>query len=117
MTVERVDAPCDAQTVVDWFFISSCELANSLSAERDRWESFDDSLQEILRFGINVSVGDYLAATRRRHEIGARIDATIGSDGVLALPTLNVQDWAPEGPTPMDAGAVAGDPTIATVNG
>ncbi len=112
--VERVPAPCDGQTVVDWFFISSCELAHSLSAERDEWDSFDDSLQEILRFGINVSTSDYLAATRRRHDIGARIDAAIGGDGVLALPTLNVQDWAPEGPTPTDAGTVVGDPTIAT---
>lgn len=112
--VERVPAPCDVQTVVDWFTISSCELAQSLVAERDSWDTFDESLREILRFGINVSVGDYLAATRRRHEIGVRIDATIGSDGVLALPTLNVQDWAPEGPTPTDAGTVVGDPTIAT---
>ena len=56
---------------------------------------------------------DYLAATRRRHELGARIDDTLGGDSVLALPTLNVQDWGPEGPAATDAGSVTGDPSIA----
>lgn len=112
--VERVAPPCDGQSIVDWFFISSCELAQSLAEHRDQWDGFDESLQEILRFGIGVTTGDYLAAVRRRHDVGARIDATIGAAGVLALPTLNVQDWAPEGPTPTDAGSVTGDPTIAT---
>lgn len=111
--VERIEAPCDNQAIVDWFVVSSCELAHSLSDERDRWGSLDESLQSILRFGIAVSIEDYLAATRRRHDLGARIDAAIGPDAVLALPTLNVQDWGPEGPTPIDAGAVVGDPTIA----
>lgn len=114
LAVERIDPPSNDQSIGDWFVISSCELAQSLANERDRWESFDDSLQEILRFGSSVSAADYLTATRRRHEVGARIDAAIGTDGVLALPTLNVQDWGPEGPTPMDAGAVVGDPAIAT---
>jgi Asp-tRNA(Asn)/Glu-tRNA(Gln) amidotransferase A subunit family amidase len=113
LAVERVDAPSDNQTLLDWFLISSCELAHSLADERDRWERFDESLQDILRFGIAVSAEDYLAATRRRHDHGARIDAAIGRDGVLAVPTLNVQGWPPEGPTPTDAGSVEGDPTIA----
>ncbi|HNH38090.1 MAG TPA: amidase family protein, partial [Microthrixaceae bacterium] len=111
--VERVDSPCGAQAIIDWFFISSCELAHSLAGERDRWESFDTSLQDILQFGIGVSMEDYLAATRRRHELGARIDDTLGGDSVLALPTLNVQDWGPEGPAATDAGSVTGDPSIA----
>jgi Asp-tRNA(Asn)/Glu-tRNA(Gln) amidotransferase A subunit family amidase len=113
LPVERIEAPSGGQSLVDWFYISSCELAQSLADVRDRWDAFDDSLQEILRFGIGVSAEDYLAATRRRHALGARIDEAIGGDGVLALPTLNVQDWAPEGPTPSDAGAIEGDPTIA----
>lgn len=111
--VERVDSPCGAQAIIDWFFISACELAHSLAGERDRWESFDTSLQDILRFGIGVSMEDYLAATRRRHGLGARIDDTLGGDSVLALPTLNVQDWGPEGPAATDAGSVTGDPSIA----
>lgn len=111
--VERVESPGDAQSIIDWFFISSCELAHSLAGERDRWESLDASLQDILRFGIGVSMEDYLAATRRRHDLGARIDDTLGGDSVLALPTLNVQDWGPEGPVASDAGAVTGDPSIA----
>ncbi|UDY34691.1 amidase [Dermatobacter hominis] len=112
LVVERIEAPCDGQSLIDWFFISSCELAHSLADERDRWDAFDDSLHEILRFGITVTTEDYLAATRRRHALGARIDDAIGAEGVLAVPTLNVQGWGPEGPTPSEAGSVEGDPTI-----
>lgn len=111
--VERISAPLDDQAIGDWFVIASCELARSLLDVRDRWDTFDESLQQILRFGEVVTVEDYLAADRRRHEYGARIDNAIGDDGVLVLPTLNVQDWAPEGPTPTAAGSVADDPAIA----
>ena len=114
MTVERVDAPSNAEAVVDWFTIATAELAQSLEDVRDRWDEFEPSLQDMIRFGEGVSASSYLAATRRRHDVGAHIDDLIGTDSVLVLPTLNVQDWAPEGPTPHDAGAVTGDPTIAT---
>ena len=114
LTVERVEAPSNIEAVVDWFTISTAELAQSLEDVRDRWDEFEPSLQAMLHFGEGVSASSYLGATRRRHEVGARIDDLIGSDSVLALPTLNVQDWGPEGPTPDHAGAVTGDPTIAT---
>ncbi len=113
MEVERIAAPSDNQSLGDWYVIATCELAHSLADERERWDTFDDSLQEMLRVGMSVSTADYLAANRRRHDLAARIDAAIGPDGVLALPTLNVQGWPPEGPTPTDAGSVRGDPTIA----
>jgi aspartyl-tRNA(Asn)/glutamyl-tRNA(Gln) amidotransferase subunit A len=114
MIVERVDAPSDARAVVDWFTVSTAELAQSLEDVRDRWDEFEPSLRDMLDFGVGVSASAYVAATRRRHQVGSRIDDLIGTDSVLALPTLNVQDWLPEGPTPDHAGAVTGDPTIAT---
>ena len=114
LTVERVVAPSDPAAVADWFVMSCAELAQSLGEYRDRWETLDEGLQEKLRFGANVSLDDYLAAQRRRHDVGTRIDATLGQDAVLALPTLNVQSWGPEESPSWDAGAVTGDPTIGT---
>jgi Asp-tRNA(Asn)/Glu-tRNA(Gln) amidotransferase A subunit family amidase len=112
--IERVAPPCDVASVTDWFVMATAELAQSLADVRDRWDEFEPSLAAMVHFGDTVSAGDYLAATRRRHEVGARIDALVGDDAVLALPTLNVQSWGPEGPTPDHAGSVTGDPTIAT---
>jgi aspartyl-tRNA(Asn)/glutamyl-tRNA(Gln) amidotransferase subunit A len=89
-------------------------LSQSLADVRDQWDSFEPSLLAQLLWGERVTAADYIAAARRRHEIGQRIDALLGDDAVLALPTLNVRTWAPEGPVPDAAGAVAGDPTIAT---
>jgi len=114
VVVERVAAPSNPDAVVDWFMMSTAELAQSLLEYRDRWDELDDSLREQVVFGASVSVDTYLSAQRRRHEVGARIDALIGDDAVLVLPTLNVQSWPPEGPPSSDAGAVVGDPTIAT---
>lgn len=114
VVVEHVDAPSDADAVVDWFMMSTAELAQSLLEYRDQWDTFEDSLREQIEFGLSVTAEVYIAAQRRRHEVGARIDALVGSDSVLVLPTLNVQSWSPEGPPSSDAGAVVGDPTIAT---
>jgi Asp-tRNA(Asn)/Glu-tRNA(Gln) amidotransferase A subunit family amidase len=114
VTVEHVAAPSNPDAVVDWFFMSTCELAQSLAEHRDRWDELDDSLREQLLVGESVTTDMYLAAQRRRHELGARIDALVGDDAVLVLPTLNVQSWVPQGPPSIDAGQVVGDATIAT---
>ena len=114
LTVERVAAPSDPAAVFDWFVMATAELAQSLADVRDQWDGFEPSLRDMVAFGERVSTAEYLAATRRRHDVGARIDALVGTDAVLALPTLNVQGWGPEGPPADSAGAVTGDPTIAT---
>ncbi|MBS1836882.1 MAG: hypothetical protein JST64_04220, partial [Actinobacteria bacterium] len=114
VVVERITSPSDDQAIADWFVMAACELAQSLAAQRDRWDELDESLRLLVGFGSAVSIDDYLAADRRRHEHGTRIDAAIGPDGVLALPTVNVQDWAPEGPLPTSAGDVTDDPAIVT---
>jgi Asp-tRNA(Asn)/Glu-tRNA(Gln) amidotransferase A subunit family amidase len=114
LIVERVAAPSDPAAVMDWFTMATAELAQSLADERDHWDELDGSLADMVRYGASVSAADYVAAQRRRHELGIRFDDLLGDDAVLVLPTLNVQGWGPEGPTPDHAGAVTGDPTIAT---
>ncbi len=114
ITVERAAAPCSATDAFDWFTMASAELRQSLEPLRDRWDELEDSLRVQVEFGALVTIDMYLAAARRRHELGARIDALIGTDAVLAVPTLNARSWAPEGPAPDAAGAVKGDLSIAT---
>jgi Asp-tRNA(Asn)/Glu-tRNA(Gln) amidotransferase A subunit family amidase len=113
VAVEMVDAPSSSAAIADWFVMASAELAQSLGDCRDRWDEFEPSLRDQVMFGEAVSATDYLAAQRRRHELGARIDEQLGDDGVLLLPTLNVQSWPPEGPVPVWLDSVE-DPTIAT---
>jgi Asp-tRNA(Asn)/Glu-tRNA(Gln) amidotransferase A subunit family amidase len=112
ITVERIDAPSDSSVAVDWFLIGSAELAQSLEGVRDQWDSFEPSLLFALHFGEAVTVSQYLAATRRRHEVAARFDTVLAPGTVLVTPTANVQSWAPEGPLPSTLGELH-DPTIA----
>ncbi len=113
IAVDLVEAPSSSAGVMDWFVMATAELAQSLGEHRDRWDSLEPSLRDMVLFGESVSAADYIAAQRRRHELGARIDALVGDDGVLVLPTLNVQSWPPEGPVPVWLDSVE-DPTIAT---
>lgn len=116
--VEHVDAPSNPDAVVDWFMMSTAELAQSLLEHRDRWDELDESLRGQLLVGASTTPDVYLSAQRRRHQVAARIDETLDAygraDAVLVLPTLNVQSWAPEGPPADAAGAVTNDATIAT---
>ena len=113
LLVERVPAPSDASVGLDWFTISSAELAQSLEDVRDRWDSFEPSLQFQLEFGAAVTASQYVAAQRRRFEVAARFDDLLGTDGVLVVPTANAQSWPAEGPLPTAAGRVTDDPSIA----
>ena len=113
IAIESVDAPSSSSDLMDWFVMAAAELAQSLGEYRDRWDGFEPSLRDQVLFGEAVTATDYLAAQRRRHELGARIDHLVGDDAVLALPTLNVQSWPPEGPVPVWLDSVK-DPTIAT---
>ena len=113
LLVERVPAPSDASVGLDWFTISSAELAQSLEDVRDQWDSFEPSLQFQLEFGAAVTASQYVAAQRRRFEVAARFDDLLGTDGVLVVPTANAQSWPAEGPLPTAAGSVTDDPSIA----
>jgi Asp-tRNA(Asn)/Glu-tRNA(Gln) amidotransferase A subunit family amidase len=111
--VEEVDPPSSPAEVMDWFVMATAELAQSLEGRRDEWDTFEPTLRDMVHFGEAVAARDYIAAQRRRHDLGARIDALVGDDDVLVLPTLNVQSWEPEGPLPVWLDSVE-DPSIAT---
>jgi Asp-tRNA(Asn)/Glu-tRNA(Gln) amidotransferase A subunit family amidase len=112
-TVERVDAPSSPVDAVSWFIAATAELAQSLADRRDEWDLLDGTTRELVEVGSAMTAAQYLEAQRNRHALGARIDELVGDDAVLALPTLNVQGWAPTGPAPWAAGSVTDDPTIA----
>jgi Asp-tRNA(Asn)/Glu-tRNA(Gln) amidotransferase A subunit family amidase len=113
LLVDRVPAPSDASVGLDWFTISSAELAQSLEHVRDQWDGFEPSLLFQLEFGTAVTTAQYVAAQRRRFEVAARFDDLLGSDGVLLVPTANAQSWPADGPLPTSAGSVTDDPSIA----
>ena len=70
LPVEEVDPPSNSDAVYDWFMMATAELAESLAGERDRWDTFDESLRDMLMWGDNVSITDYIGAQRRRAEVG-----------------------------------------------
>jgi Asp-tRNA(Asn)/Glu-tRNA(Gln) amidotransferase A subunit family amidase len=110
--VERVEPPSDASVAGAWFTISSAELAQSLEHVRDQWDRFEPSLSFQLKYGAAVTASDYIAAVRRRHEVGTRFDDLLGDDAVLVVPVSNVQSWPAEGPVPMSVGSVVDDPSV-----
>jgi Asp-tRNA(Asn)/Glu-tRNA(Gln) amidotransferase A subunit family amidase len=112
LPVTRVPAPSDATVARDWFTIAAAELAQSLEHVRDQWAAWEASLRFQLEYGAAVTASQYVAATRRRHEVSARFDDLLADDGVLVVPTCNVQSWPAEGPVTDHAGAVTGDATI-----
>jgi aspartyl-tRNA(Asn)/glutamyl-tRNA(Gln) amidotransferase subunit A len=112
LPVVRAAAPSDATVARDWFTMSAAELAQSLEDVRDQWADFEPSLRFQLEFGASVTASQYLAATRRRHEVSARFDDLLAPGTVLVVPTANVQSWMAEGPVWDRAGAVTGDPSI-----
>ena len=106
--VEWVDKVFTGDTMTQWFTISACELAQSLADYRDRWDELDPSLRFNCEFGASVSAFDYVAAQRARFTACAELDAIIGDDAVLVVPTFNAESWPAEGPLPSEAGGVQG---------
>jgi Asp-tRNA(Asn)/Glu-tRNA(Gln) amidotransferase A subunit family amidase len=113
LPVEWVDPPFDASNAIDWFTIASADLAESMLEHAEHWSSFEPSLTGQLEYGTAVTTFDYIAAHRRRYERAARLDALLGTDAVLVVPTCNAVSWPAEGPMPAGAGGVENDLTIA----
>lgn len=106
--VEWVDSVFSQDTMTQWFTISATELAQSLAGERERWSELDPSLRINCEFGASVSAFDYVAAQRARFVACAELDALLGDDAVLLVPTFNAESWPAEGPLPSMAGGVQG---------
>jgi Asp-tRNA(Asn)/Glu-tRNA(Gln) amidotransferase A subunit family amidase len=104
--VQRVDTATSKDCSRAWFTMSSAELAQSLADRREQWDELEPGLRAVVEMGDAVTTADYLAAARRRWAECAVVDALIGEEGVLVVPTTNAVAWAPEGPLPTSAGGV-----------
>lgn len=102
--VIRVDSPSTNDTFWGWFTISTAELVQSLRHEEHRWDQMNDYVQAQLNFGQRVTIDQYIAAQRLRHEVSARFDDLLVSDTVIVTPTCNARVWPAEGPLPTKAG-------------
>jgi Asp-tRNA(Asn)/Glu-tRNA(Gln) amidotransferase A subunit family amidase len=111
VVVERIDAPTDNDTIWNWFVISTAELTQSLRHEEHRWDQLSDYVQDQLRFGSRVTIDEYIAAQRKRHEVSARFDDAMGDNAVIVTPTTNARAWPAIGPLPSFAGST-NDPMI-----
>ena len=111
LTIERVEAPTDNDTIWNWFVMSTAQLTQSLRHEEHRWHELSEYVQGQLKFGATVTIDQYIAAQRKRHEVSARFDALLGDDAVLLCPTANARSWPAEGPLPSFAGTTE-DPMV-----
>lgn len=109
--VERVDSPSNNDTIWNWFVISTAELTQSLRHEEHRWDQLSDYVQQQLKFGSSISIDQYIAAQRFRHEVSARFDDLLVDGAVLVTPTANARAWPAQGPLPTHAGNTT-DPMI-----
>jgi Asp-tRNA(Asn)/Glu-tRNA(Gln) amidotransferase A subunit family amidase len=109
--VERVESPSNNETIWNWFVISTAELTQSLRHEEHRWDQLSDYVQQQLKFGSTVTIDQYIAAQRFRHEVSARFDDLLVDGAVLVTPTANARSWPAEGPLPTRAGSTD-DPMI-----
>ncbi len=109
--VERIESPSNNETIWNWFVISTAELTQSLRHEEHRWDQLSDYVQQQLKFGSTVTIDQYIAAQRFRHEVSARFDDLLVDGAVLVTPTANARSWPAEGPLPTRAGSTD-DPMI-----
>ena len=114
VNVERVASPSDNDTIWNWFIMSTAQLTQSLRHEEHRWHELSDYVQAQLKFGASVTIDQYIAAQRKRHEISIWFDELLGSDAVLLTPTSNARSWPAEGPLPARAGTT--DDPMVTLN-
>ncbi len=104
VTVERIDSPVDSTVMWAWFTVSTAELAQSLRDRMDRRDEMTDYVRMQIDWAGRVTLDDYIAAQRLRHEVSARFDDLLGDDSVLVVPVMNARSWPAEGPLPVEAG-------------
>ena len=86
----------------DWFVL--CTVEQVAHVGRDVVESNLDRMhpttQEFVRQGLKTSMDEYLAARRRRFEYVRELDELVGSDVIVATPTLASEGWLADGRMP-----------------
>lgn len=102
--VVRIDSPSNNDTFWGWFSISTAELVQSLRHEEHRWDQLNDYVQSQLQFGQRITIDQYIAAQRLRHEVSSRFDDLLTANTVIVTPTCNARVWPAEGPLPTHAG-------------
>ncbi len=102
--VQRIESPTNNDTFWGWFTISTAELLQSLRHEEHRWDQLNDYVLAQLKFGERVTIDQYIAAQRLRHEVSARFDDLLVGNTVIVTPTCNARVWPAEGPLPVRAG-------------
>jgi len=74
----------------DWWVVCACEQAHGMG--REFIEAAADRLHPVflaaMRQGLEVSLGEYLAARRRRFAYVRALDELLGRDRVIVTPTL-----------------------------
>jgi Asp-tRNA(Asn)/Glu-tRNA(Gln) amidotransferase A subunit family amidase len=86
----------------DWLTLTSTEHAHKLG--RDTIEAgrhlMHPAGRAFLEHGLRTPIEEYLAARRRRFEYVRELDELLGTDGVIATPTLASAGWLAEGRMP-----------------
>jgi len=83
----------------DWFRIVGVEQAHALGRDvidRDA-ERLDPVFLGYMRAAFEVTLEDHAGARRRRYRYTRELDELLGTDAVLATPTLTVEGWSAEG--------------------
>ena len=84
---------------LDWFVLCCTEQAHLLGHQfiEDNAERFDEIFLGHMRFGMSRTLENYLDARRLRFAYTAEFDALLGSEKILATPTMAVQGFLPDG--------------------
>lgn len=89
----------------DWPVVTSAEHVHRLGREfvKAHLEGMHPSARGFMEFGLGVSIGDYLAARRRRFEYVRLLDELLGDDAVILSPTVAATGFLADGRlTPQD---------------
>jgi Asp-tRNA(Asn)/Glu-tRNA(Gln) amidotransferase A subunit family amidase len=90
----------------DWTLTGACEQAREFGAEAVEAEAerLHPAFLSAMRYGLSVTLDEYLAARRRRFAYVRALDDLLGADRVLVTPTMPVAGFTPDG---REAGATA----------
>ena len=105
--VEQVDASplwAPAATEEDWLTVVATEHVHRFGREFviANLERMSPAGQGFMRFGLEVTVDQYLAARRRRFEFVRAMDDLLGEDAVLLSPTMLVEGILADGRLNLD---------------
>ncbi|MGZ4109230.1 MAG: amidase [Actinomycetota bacterium] len=96
----------------DWFILCTTEHVAHLGRDfvESNLERMHPTTQEFMRQGLATTIDDYLDARRRRFEHVRALDELLGSDVIVASPTLASEGWLADGRMPgADAPGVPAD--------